>query len=120
MAMESAIFSQSSPIKFSNTDPSNQIVSRFTHFKQPFSLYNQKNKLFHHIKDHFHCISTFTIFLTTLEEFTYNERFGGFCSLLHWIYSLFASFFTPRFQPISKCFIPVLPDVFQKYPQPAP
>ena len=42
MAMESAIFRQKSPHKFSETDPSKFIISRFTHFKQPFSLKNQK------------------------------------------------------------------------------
>ena len=31
-----------SPHKFSDTDPSNYIISRFTHPKQPFSLHNQE------------------------------------------------------------------------------
>ena len=43
MAVESAIFSQKSPHKFSDTDPSNHIISRFTHFKKPFSPQNQKS-----------------------------------------------------------------------------
>ena len=42
MALESIIFKQKSPHKFSDTDPSTLIVSRFTHFEQPFSLQNQK------------------------------------------------------------------------------
>ena len=40
MAMESAIFKQRSPHKFSDT---NQIsLADFTHFEQPFSLQNSK------------------------------------------------------------------------------
>ena len=35
MAVESAIFKQESPHKFSDTDRSNPIISWFTHFKQP-------------------------------------------------------------------------------------
>ena len=33
---------KNSPHKFSDTDPSSRIVSRFTHFEQPFSLQNSK------------------------------------------------------------------------------
>ena len=42
MAVESAIFWQKSPHKFSDTDPSNLIISKFTHFEQLFSLRNSK------------------------------------------------------------------------------
>ena len=48
-----------SPHKFSDTDPSDLIISWFTHFKQPFSLENQKNNLFYNTKDLFHCILNF-------------------------------------------------------------
>ena len=34
--------SKKSPHKFSNTDPSNLIISKLTHFKQTFPLQNQK------------------------------------------------------------------------------
>ena len=42
MAMESAIFRQK------DTDPSNYIISRFTHFKQTFWLQNQKKTILPH------------------------------------------------------------------------
>ena len=47
MAMESAIFSQKSPHKFSNTDPSNLIISRLTHL-QTFSLKTKKQPILQH------------------------------------------------------------------------
>ena len=39
---------QKSPHQFSDTHPSNLIVTMFTHFKQPFSI-QKENNLFYHI-----------------------------------------------------------------------
>ena len=44
MAVESIIFKQKSPHKFSDTDPSNLLFADFSHFEQPFSLQNSKTK----------------------------------------------------------------------------
>ena len=46
-----------SPHKFSETDPSNHIISRFSHFEQPFSLQNQKTPFSTTLKTFFNLIS---------------------------------------------------------------
>ena len=45
MAVKSTIFKQKSPHKFSDTDPSNHLISRSTQFEQPFSLENAKKTI---------------------------------------------------------------------------
>ena len=40
-----SIFSQKSPHKFSNSDPSNPIISRLTHFKQTFHYKTKKQPI---------------------------------------------------------------------------
>ena len=42
MTVESIISGKKSPHIFSDTDPSNPIISRFAHFELPFSLQNSK------------------------------------------------------------------------------
>ena len=53
MAVESAIFREKVPHKFSETDPSNHIISRFYTLWATFLTTKPKNYLFHRIKDPF-------------------------------------------------------------------
>ena len=48
MAVESAIFWEKSPHKFSETDPSNLIIADYAHFEQAFSLQNQNQPISPH------------------------------------------------------------------------